>query len=174
MVLEMHPERWGDPALAGPLSDQAQALVEGVFGVGEPVPETPAAPPASGLSSQLLDELTPPQFHRVFFTQSGSEANETAFKLARIFGNNKRYEVISMENSFHGRTIATIALTGTPAYREVVITVPRQNGKGALIALAIATPALAQDSRRPPSGASSSGIVSGRRSSFRGGAACAM
>ncbi len=57
MVLEMHPERWGDPALAGPLSDQAQALVEGVFGAGEPVPATPAAPPESGLSAQLLDEL---------------------------------------------------------------------------------------------------------------------
>ena len=57
MALEMHPERWGDPALAGPLSDQAQALVEGVFGVGAPAQATRADPPTSGLSAQLLDEL---------------------------------------------------------------------------------------------------------------------
>jgi alkyldihydroxyacetonephosphate synthase len=57
MVLEMHPQRWGNPALAGPLSDQARALVDGVFGVGDPVQATPAAPPPSGLSPELLDEL---------------------------------------------------------------------------------------------------------------------
>lgn len=57
MILEMHPQRWGDPALAGPLSDQAKALVEGVFGIGEPVQASPAALPTSRLSPQLLDEL---------------------------------------------------------------------------------------------------------------------
>lgn len=57
MVLEMHPQRWGDPALAGPLSEQTQALVEGVFGAGEPIPAAPTAPPESRLAAGLLDEL---------------------------------------------------------------------------------------------------------------------
>lgn len=57
MVLEMHPQRWGDPALAGPLSEQAQALVEGVFGAGEPVPAVSAPPPESRLEARLIDEL---------------------------------------------------------------------------------------------------------------------
>jgi alkyldihydroxyacetonephosphate synthase len=57
MVTEMHPERWGDPALAGPLSEQTQALVEGVFGVSEGTPATPAPPPAPRLNSELVDEL---------------------------------------------------------------------------------------------------------------------
>jgi alkyldihydroxyacetonephosphate synthase len=57
MITEMHPERWGDPALAGPLSDQAKALVEGVFGADAPKPATPAPPPAPRLSAELLAEL---------------------------------------------------------------------------------------------------------------------
>jgi alkyldihydroxyacetonephosphate synthase len=57
MVLEMHPQRWGDPALAGPLSEQTQALVQGVFGASEPMPTGPAAPPEPRLDPKLLDEL---------------------------------------------------------------------------------------------------------------------
>lgn len=52
---------------------------------------------------------------RVFFGNSGAEANEGAIKLARKYGRLNRggaYEVISAENSFHGRTLATIAATG--------------------------------------------------------------
>ncbi len=53
---------------------------------------------------------------RVFFCNSGAEANEAAIKLARKYfndrGDNKRYRIITMENSFHGRTMATLSATG--------------------------------------------------------------
>lgn len=50
---------------------------------------------------------------RVFFCNSGAEANEAAIKLARKYGNeNGKYEVITFENSFHGRTLATLTATG--------------------------------------------------------------
>ncbi len=53
---------------------------------------------------------------RVFFCNSGAEANEAAIKLARKYfkdkGENDRYRIISMEKSFHGRTMATLSATG--------------------------------------------------------------
>jgi predicted acetylornithine/succinylornithine family transaminase len=57
---------------------------------------------------------------KVFFANSGAEANEAAIKLARRFGkatgdnisDNARYEIITMTNSFHGRTMATLSATG--------------------------------------------------------------
>ena len=49
---------------------------------------------------------------RVFFANSGAEVNEGAIKLARRYGNPQRYEMITMENSFHGRTLATLTATG--------------------------------------------------------------
>ncbi|MDR2154053.1 MAG: aspartate aminotransferase family protein [Burkholderiaceae bacterium] len=55
---------------------------------------------------------------RVFFCNSGAEANETALKLARLHANKKgiaQPQVLVMENSFHGRTFATLAATGNPA-----------------------------------------------------------
>lgn len=54
---------------------------------------------------------------KVFFCNSGAEANEGAFKLARKFGQG-RYEIITFDNSFHGRTLATIAATGQKKYQE--------------------------------------------------------
>jgi acetylornithine aminotransferase/acetylornithine/N-succinyldiaminopimelate aminotransferase len=58
---------------------------------------------------------------RVFFANSGAEANEGALKLARRWGGvhrNGAYEVITVENSFHGRTLATLAATGQPKYHK--------------------------------------------------------
>ncbi|MDD5634332.1 MAG: aminotransferase class III-fold pyridoxal phosphate-dependent enzyme, partial [Candidatus Omnitrophica bacterium] len=49
---------------------------------------------------------------KVFFANSGAEANEGAIKLARRYGSPNRYEIITMEKSFHGRTLATITATG--------------------------------------------------------------
>jgi predicted acetylornithine/succinylornithine family transaminase len=51
---------------------------------------------------------------KVFFANSGAEANEAAIKFARKFGKatGGRYEIITMKNSFHGRTIATLTATG--------------------------------------------------------------
>jgi len=56
-----------------------------------------------------------------FFSNSGAEANEGAIKLARKFGRTNRsgaYEIISMERSFHGRTLATTAATGQKKYQD--------------------------------------------------------
>lgn len=52
---------------------------------------------------------------RVFFSNSGAEANEAAIKLARLYGHHKGIEnpvIVVMENSFHGRTLATLSATG--------------------------------------------------------------
>ncbi len=50
---------------------------------------------------------------KCFFCNSGAEANEAMIKLARLAGHEKgKYEIITMQNSFHGRTLATIAATG--------------------------------------------------------------
>ena len=58
---------------------------------------------------------------RVFFTNSGGEANEGAIKAARRYAYTKgmgRYEIIAMENSFHGRSVGAVSVTGHEAYRE--------------------------------------------------------
>ncbi len=55
---------------------------------------------------------------KVFFSNSGAEANETAIKLARLYGKKERYKIITMKNSFHGRTITTLSATGQTKYQE--------------------------------------------------------
>lgn len=55
---------------------------------------------------------------KVFFCNSGAEANEAAIKLARKFGNPERNEVITMERSFHGRTLATVTATGQKKFQK--------------------------------------------------------
>ncbi len=55
---------------------------------------------------------------KVFFANSGAEANEGAIKLARRYGNPERYEIITMEKSFHGRTLATLTATGQDKVKE--------------------------------------------------------
>jgi acetylornithine/N-succinyldiaminopimelate aminotransferase len=61
-------------------------------------------------------------YDRVFFCNSGAEANEAMLKLARRHfftkGEPNRFRVIAFENSFHGRTLGAIALTGNTKYRE--------------------------------------------------------
>lgn len=58
-------------------------------------------------------------FDRVFFANSGAEANEGAIKLARKWGRVKRggaYKIITFDNSFHGRTLATMSASGKPGW----------------------------------------------------------
>ncbi len=55
---------------------------------------------------------------KVFFANSGAEANEAAIKLARICAGPERYGIISLAGSFHGRTLATVAATGQPKLHE--------------------------------------------------------
>jgi acetylornithine/N-succinyldiaminopimelate aminotransferase len=59
---------------------------------------------------------------RVFFTNSGAEANEGAIKLARKWGSVKRggaYEIIVFEDAFHGRTLATMSASGKPQWKDL-------------------------------------------------------
>jgi predicted acetylornithine/succinylornithine family transaminase len=77
---------------------------------------------------KLGEELAKRAFHgaKVFFSNSGAEANECAIKLARKWGclnpskngNRNRYEIICFDNSFHGRTIATLSATGQQKFHE--------------------------------------------------------
>jgi acetylornithine/N-succinyldiaminopimelate aminotransferase len=59
---------------------------------------------------------------RVFFTNSGAEANEGAIKLARKWGERRRggaFEIIVFENAFHGRTLATMSASGKPQFKNL-------------------------------------------------------
>ncbi|NPA72096.1 MAG: acetylornithine transaminase [Gammaproteobacteria bacterium] len=71
---------------------------------------------------QLADKLIDlSAMERVFFCNSGAEANETALKIARKFGNEQNIanpSVIVMNNSFHGRTMATLSATGNDKVHE--------------------------------------------------------
>jgi len=55
---------------------------------------------------------------RIFFANSGAEANEAAIKLARIYADKDRYQIISLSGSFHGRTLATVAATGQTKFHK--------------------------------------------------------
>lgn len=55
---------------------------------------------------------------KVFFCNSGAEATEAAIKFVRAYGQGKRYEIITMLNSFHGRTLAALSATGQKKYQE--------------------------------------------------------
>jgi len=73
--------------------------------------------------TKLAGLLTKKSFaDRVFFCNSGAEANEAAIKLARKYGRedkgNERFEIITMTNSFHGRTMATITATGQEKFHK--------------------------------------------------------
>lgn len=66
--------------------------------------------PQGRLAAALVKQLAP---GRVFFCNSGAEANEGLYKLARKFGHDEgRFEILTAVNSFHGRTLAGIAATG--------------------------------------------------------------
>lgn len=69
------------------------------------------------LQRRLGDRLTHlAKMDRVFFSNSGAEANEAAIKIARLYGHSKGIDIptiIVMENSFHGRTMATLSATGS-------------------------------------------------------------
>ncbi len=71
--------------------------------------------------AQLLCEKT--GMSRVFFGNSGAEANECAIKVARKYAQQKKgsdhYTVITLKNSFHGRTLTTLAATGQEHYHEL-------------------------------------------------------
>jgi acetylornithine aminotransferase len=71
-----------------------------------------ATEPGLALAEQLVALLGADEQARVFFCNSGTEANEVAFKLTRLTG---RTKIVAAQEAFHGRTMGSLALTGQPA-----------------------------------------------------------
>jgi putrescine aminotransferase len=72
--------------------------------------------------AELLNEVSPPQFSRVFFTGSGSEANDTIVRMVRTYwqlmDQPERKVIISRENTYHGSTVAAASLGGIKFMHE--------------------------------------------------------
>jgi acetylornithine/N-succinyldiaminopimelate aminotransferase len=78
------------------------------------------SPTQIALAEKLLALASAPAGSKVFFTNSGTEANEAAFKLARRNAGSAatpRTKIIALEGAFHGRTMGALALTAKEAYR---------------------------------------------------------
>jgi predicted acetylornithine/succinylornithine family transaminase len=97
------------PVVADAVCEQARTLlhVSNLFGT-EPQREVAAT----------IDRLVDAGPGRVFFCNSGAEANECGIKLARRWAGHGRFVVVSAYGSFHGRTLATLHATGQPAKHE--------------------------------------------------------
>jgi adenosylmethionine-8-amino-7-oxononanoate aminotransferase len=81
-----------------------------------------AHPRAIELATRIAS-LAPGDLNRVFFTNSGSEAVESAFKLARAYhrarGNGQKVKLVAREIAYHGTTLGALAATGIPALRSI-------------------------------------------------------
>jgi len=83
-----------------------------------------ATPPQLELAALLKEIAGAGDAGRVYFGNSGAEANEAAFKLARLHGAAARHDgaakprILALKNAFHGRTMGTLALTGKPYMQE--------------------------------------------------------
>jgi len=97
------------PAVAEAVAVQAATLchVSNLYG-------NALAPEVARTLDRLINGGTGQAGGQVFFCNSGAEANECALKLARRWAGGGRHVVISAENSFHGRTLATLTATGQP------------------------------------------------------------
>ena len=108
------------PAVADAICEQARTLlhVSNLYGT---LPQRDVAATLDRLV-RAGDDGAPAG--RVFFANSGAEANEAAIKLARKWGGRGRHVVISAYGSFHGRTLATLHATGQPAKHEAFQPLP--------------------------------------------------
>lgn len=111
--------------------DLGTGIAVNAFGVADPVWAAAVAEQAGRLQHACNKYYTGPQallaerlcqrtgMKKVFFGNSGAEANECAIKIARKYGSDRygaaRPNLVTLENSFHGRTIATLAATGQAA-----------------------------------------------------------
>jgi acetylornithine aminotransferase/acetylornithine/N-succinyldiaminopimelate aminotransferase len=102
------------PTVAEAVARQAQTLLQ-VSNLYFTVPQVELA--------EALTERSP--FDRAFFTNSGTEANEAAIKLARRLGGPRgATEIVALESSFHGRTLGSLAATGQPKYQAPFAPLP--------------------------------------------------
>jgi acetylornithine aminotransferase len=80
-----------------------------------------ATEPGVALAEALVAQLGADVPARVFFCNSGAEANEAAFKITRLTG---RTKLVAAQGAFHGRTMGSLALTGQPAKQEPFAPLP--------------------------------------------------
>jgi acetylornithine/N-succinyldiaminopimelate aminotransferase len=97
------------PRVVAAVREQAGQLIH--------VPNTWYTEP-QGRLAQALSERTGWDGGQCFFCNSGAEANEAVIKIARLNGKPGRYKIISMMNSFHGRTFGALSATGQPKYHQ--------------------------------------------------------
>ena len=101
----------GHPALVEAIRSQAQKLIH--------CSSLYYIEPQARLAKYLVENSCA---DRIFFANSGAEANEGAIKLARIYFRKKnmpqRYSIITLKDSFHGRTLTTLAATGQDKYQK--------------------------------------------------------
>jgi predicted acetylornithine/succinylornithine family transaminase len=97
------------PMVADAVAEQARTLVHVSNLYGNTL-----APEVARTIDRLINGGTGQAGGQVFFGNSGAEANECALKLARRWAGPGRHVVISADNSFHGRTLATLTATGQP------------------------------------------------------------
>ncbi|AMG81994.1 MULTISPECIES: acetylornithine transaminase [Microbacterium] len=83
-----------------------------------------ATPPQLALAARLKRLAGAGIDGRVFFSNSGAEANEAAFKLARLHGGAERPRILALENGFHGRTMGSLALTAKESMRAPFAPMP--------------------------------------------------
>jgi acetylornithine/N-succinyldiaminopimelate aminotransferase len=105
------------PVLVEAVTRQAKTLIH--------VSNYFATPPQVELAERLKRITGAGEGGRVYFGNSGAEANEAAFKLARV--NNSggaRTRILALKNAFHGRTMGSLALTGKPQMREAFEPLP--------------------------------------------------
>ena len=104
------------PAVTEAVSTQAQQLIH--------TSNLYYSEPQIALARLLVEHSFP---SRVFFTNSGAEANEAAIKIARKWGKLHRdgaFRIITAERSFHGRTLTTVTATGQPKYQAPFTPLP--------------------------------------------------
>ena len=92
-----------NPAVIASIAAQAEALAYAMPGY---------ATTARAELSKVLLEILPPSLNRFFFTTSGTDANEAAFKIARMYTG--KHKIIARYRSYHGSTSGSIAATGDP------------------------------------------------------------
>ena len=100
---------YGDPGLRAAMQEAARGLIH--------VSNLYESAPGRALATSLVERSFA---SRVFFCNSGAEANEGAFKFARRWGRTKgdaKHEIIALRGAFHGRLFASLAATDRPAYR---------------------------------------------------------
>src|SRR5437868_6138427 len=98
------------PRVVAAVREQIESLIH--------VPNTWYTTPQGALAQALSERTT--FAGQCFFCNSGTEANEAAIKLARLNGGTGRYKIVTMINSFHGRTMGALSATGQPKYHAGV------------------------------------------------------